>query len=154
MLTKRLNALGLLLLLLASCKTTKKATDEQPVYQELITDESFRKLIKNKELFNTTTETVLLDSANVVNDTIHVFTKKVQACDAENFKLVWNGSFAKSLPPQVSLKLLLINEPTCKELHRFHITYNISSVWSKKDSIGVDSLLLKLPGLNSGIIRR
>ncbi len=145
---------ALLLLVMAACKTTNKATGEQPVYEELITDGSFQKLIKDKEIFNATTEVVQLDSANVNNDTLHVYTKKIQACDAENLKLVWNGSFAKSLPPQVNLKLLLINEPACREQHRFHITYNIGSVWAKKDSVQVDSLLLKLPGLNTGIIRR
>lgn len=145
---------ALLLLLIVACKSSKKVTGEQPVYEELITDGSFRKLIKDKEIFNATTEVVQLDSANVNNDTLHVYTKKIQACNAENLKLVWNGSFAKSLPPQVSLKLLLINEPACREQHRFHIRYNINSVWAKKDSVRTDSLLLKLPGLNSGMIKR
>jgi hypothetical protein len=146
--------LSLISLSLLCCKTSKKVFAEQPVQQVFMNDENFRRLIKDKELFNATTEVVQLDSAFVNKDTLHVFTKKLQACDAENLKLIWNGSYARSLPPQVSLKVLLINDPGCKEENRFHITYNIASVWAKKDTTTVDSLLLKLPGLNSGIIRR
>ena len=143
-----------LLFVIAACKKAKNTVATTPVYEETIAEESFRKLIKDKELYNVTTEAVQLDSANVSKDTLHIYTKKLQACDAENLKLVWNGSFAKSLPPQATIKLLLVNDPACKEQHRFHITYNIAALWAKKDSVGTDSLLLKLPGLNSGMIKR
>jgi hypothetical protein len=143
-----------ILLGIAACKTAKNTAAVTPVYEEILTEESYRKLIKDKELYNVTTELVQLDSARVNKDTLHVYTKKLQACDAENLKLVWNGSFAKSLPPQATVKLLLINDPSCKEEHRFHITYNIAPLWTKKDSAGTDSLLLKLPGLNNGMIKR
>lgn len=143
-----------LLMGIVACKTAKNTTTTVPVYEEMITEQSFRKLIKDKELYNATTEVVQLDSARVDKDTLHVYTKKLQACDGENLKLVWNGSFAKSLPPQATIKLLLINDPACKEQHRFHVTYNIAPLWAKRDSMGTDSLLLKLPGLNSGMIKR
>ncbi|MCW5906988.1 MAG: hypothetical protein KIS94_03950 [Chitinophagales bacterium] len=139
--------------LLGSCKSTKQAAvKEVPAVEEEITDLSFRKIIKDKELFAATTETIALDSARLSNDTLHLYTKKLQACDADNFKLLWNGSMAKSLPPQASLKLLFINEPSCREQHRFHLTYNISSVRFKGDSVTKGATLLKLPGFNSGLL--
>lgn len=143
----------LLLFGLDSCKLSQPVpATEAPSVEEEITDWRFRKIIKDKELFAATTESVPIDSAKLTNDTLHIYTRKIQACDADIFKLIWSGTMAKSLPPQAALKLLLINDPSCREWHRFHLTYNIASVRFKTDTATQGATLLKLPGLNSGLL--
>lgn len=135
------------LALLGACKTAKSPVAEQVNTVEEITDDSYRKVIKNKELYTTTTETVAIDSATVSRDTLHIYTAKLQACDAENFKLIWDGKEVLSVPAKASLKVLLINDPACREAHRFHLTYNIAGVHPKKNTLSVvtDTMLLQLP---------
>lgn len=134
------------LALLGACKTAKSPVAEQVNTVEEITDDSYRKVITSRELYTTTTETVVIDSAAVTRDTLHIYTAKLQACDAENFKLIWDGKEVLSVPAKANLKLLLINEPACRETHRFHLTYNIKGVHPKKNTLSLvtDTMLLQL----------
>lgn len=118
-----------------SCKPQKKAQAAQRPSEDTITDFSNRKVITDKELYASTTEIIAIDTAFLTKDILHILTKKIQACDAENFKLFWDGKFMKSLPPQTNVKLFLMNDAACKELHPFHLTFNISSVHFKTDSL-------------------
>lgn len=134
------------LALLGACKTAKGPVAEQVNTVEEITDDSFRKVIKDRELYATTTETIAIDSAAVTRDTLHIYTAKLQACDAENFKVIWDGKEGISIPPKASLKLLLINDPACREGHRFHLKYNLAGVHPKKAMVSAvaDTMLLHL----------
>ncbi len=141
-----------LLLFLFGCKTASKSTAALPPSTELVQDDAFRKVIKNKELYAATNEVIPVDSVYISKDTLHLFTPKIQACNAANLRLLWNGSMAKSLPPQATLKLLLTNDPTCKENHPFHLTYNLSMVKMKNDSTASGSTLIKMFGLKEGVL--
>ena len=128
---------GVSLLLLAfvllySCKTQKKAAESIP--PELVMDESFRKPVNDKALFAQTTDMVPMDTAFIVSDTLHIITKRILGCDAENFKLIWNGNKTKSLPPQTSVKLFQQVDAACKERHKFHLLYNVSPLHLKQDT--------------------
>ena len=123
-------------LALSACKTAQKTNAKiVPPVQDTLTDLSNYKLIKDKELYTAITELIPLDTALINKDTLHIYTKKIGACDAENFKLFWNGSIAKSLPPQVTLKLFERVDPACKELHNFHLTFNLAPLKLKSDTV-------------------
>src|ERR1035437_134086 len=123
---KQILVLLLPVVLAYSCKTVKKTTADTSRSVELITDETFRKPITDKELYKATTEVVLLDTVYIAKDTLNIITKKVTGCDAENFKLMWNGDLGKSIPAQTSVKLFQFVDGACRERHKFHLTYNIS----------------------------
>ncbi len=149
-----LTAIAYSLLFLFGCKTANKQANSLPVATELVRDESFRKVTKDKELYAATNEVIPVDSVFITKDTLHVFTPVIQACDADNLRLIWNGSMAKSLPPQATLKLLLTNDPTCKENHPFHLTYNIAMLRGKSEWTDSISTLIKIFGLKSGVLYR
>lgn len=140
---KLLTVFVLGMLIFASCKTAKAPVAEQAPVAEEIVDDTYRRVIKSKDLYASTTETVGIDSAKINRDTLHVFTSKLQACDAENLSLIWDGKESATPPRKASLKLLLINEPGCRETHRFHLLYNIAGLHAKKP-IAADTMLLQL----------
>ena len=133
------------------CKTAKKATDDKNTGNvELITSESFRKPVKDKELFKTTKDAVLLDTVYITQDTLNIFTKKIQGCDADNFTLIWSGDLGKALPPQTGVKLFQLVDPACRERHKFHLVYNISplKLSPKADTSGEKITLIRIGGWN------
>lgn len=125
---------SVLSLLIYSCKTTKPTSAVAVPVVDTITDLSFKKVIKDKELYLSTTETIAFDTVYVSKDTLHLLTKNIQACDADNFKLIGNGMYMKSLPPQTNVKLFQLNDVECKEKHQFHLSYNIAPLQMKRDS--------------------
>lgn len=136
-------AVLIVLVLACACKTSKRAANPEP-YQETLTDLSHKKVIKDKELYLATTEVIPIDTVYLNKDTLHILTQKIQACDADNFSLMWNGMMMKSLPPQTNLKLFLLNEGTCKEMHKFHLTFNVHNVRVKSDSTNNGSTIIRL----------
>lgn len=128
-----LSAFGFLILI-GSCTTQKQNGAASTPVEDTITDNSFRKLVKDKELYNSTTELVPLDTVYLSKDTLHLLTKKIQACDADNFTLMWNGAMMKSLPPQTNVKLFQLLDTQCKARHPFHLTFNISSLQMRRDT--------------------
>lgn len=123
------------LLTFTGCKTAATTGAAATPVQDTISDYSFRKIMRDKELYAATTELVPLDTVFLTYDTLHILTKKVVGCDADMFKLMWNGAMMKSLPPQTSVKLFLQVEPDCKERHYFHLTYNVKPLQLKRDTV-------------------
>lgn len=117
-----------------SCKTTKKNTVTAVPVIDTVNDFSFKKLTRDKELYNATTEVVPLDTVYLSKDTLHILTKNILACDADNFQLMWNGMMMKSLPPRTNVKLFQRLDTQCKEKHHFHLTYNITPLQMRRDS--------------------
>jgi hypothetical protein len=120
--------------LISACKTSKRASDVTVPIIDTLTDLSNRKLIRDKEIFRSTTEVVPLDSVYLSKDTLHLLTKRILGCDEESFMLIWDGQMKKSLPPGASVKLLQRVDPACNERHYFHLTYNIKPLRFKNDS--------------------
>jgi len=130
-----------------SCKTAKKtSSDASAVHVELITDETFRKPVVDKELFKSTTDVVLLDTVYIAKDTLNIITKKITGCETDNFKLIWNGDLGSAIPAQTSVKLFQLVEGACKEHHKFHLTYNISPLKLKADTSAVKTTLIRVGG--------
>ena len=132
---KNIVAISILLVIVSSCKTTKHSADVTAPVDDTIVDNSFRKLIRSKEIFNSVTEVIPLDTVYFSKDTLCVFTKRIPGCDEENFKLIWNGAMLKSLPRQANVKLFQQVDPACKESHRFLLSYNVKHLRFKEDSI-------------------
>ena len=154
--TEQMGKIRLLLLfaliVIASCKTTTKTTGASAPVNDTISDYSFRKITRDKELYAAVKEMVPLDTAYLTNDTLHILTKKILGCDAGDFKVFWNGAFQKSLPPQTSIKLFQQVNAECKEQHRFHLTYNVKPLRLKNDtaSFNLDSCAAKSTSLRIG----
>ncbi|MBL0308776.1 MAG: hypothetical protein IPP77_03575 [Bacteroidetes bacterium] len=148
-----------LILLASACKTSKKAQISSEQTTEQITDESFRKVIRDREIYASITETVPLDSAYISRDTLHIHTVKMNGCDAEEFKLIWNGALLKSLPAQTNVKLFHRLEPACREQHSFHLTFNVAPLRMRHDTALVSNgsssfqhaLLLRIYGWKAPI---
>ena len=140
------------LLVIASCKTTKTTTGAATPVNDTVSDYSFRKITRDKELYAAVKEMVPLDTAYLAKDTLHILTKKILGCDADNFKLFWNGAMQKSLPQQTSVKLFQQVDAECKEQHRFHLTYNVNVLRAKHDtaSFNLDSCAAKTTLLRIG----
>ncbi len=130
---------GLVLIIFCSCKTQRKTIADVAPVEDTLTDNSHRKLLRDKEIFSSVTEVVPLDTVFIRKDTLHLLTKKILGCDTENFKLFWNGTVLKSLPPQANVKLFQQVNADCKERHVFHLTYNISPLRLKNDSLSVSN---------------
>lgn len=129
----------LLLCLIPGCRSTKKIADTPTETNLILTDYSFRKIIRDKELYAATTETISFDSVSISKDTLHLFTSKINGCNSEDFTLLWSGAMMKSLPPQVSLKLFHRADPACKKQNIFHLTFNVSPLRMKHDAASVNS---------------
>ena len=100
----------------------------------VITSQKFHKPLRNKQFFAATTEVIPIDTAFVSKDSLHIITRKVSGCDAENFKLVWNGTMVKSIPPQTAVRLFKVADIECSEKHKFHLVFNITQLKMKQDS--------------------
>ncbi len=132
--------------LLFACKSTNKTTGSAPVSDSIISDISNRKLVQDKELYGATTEVLPIDTVYIESSTLHVVTQKLQACNSQNFQLVWNGALMKSMPPQAATKLLYVNDGTCKTMNRFHLTFNVSPLKIKQDSTGNKTTIVRVGG--------
>lgn len=133
-----------------SCEGSKKGTAVAAPVNDTINDWLYKRVVKDKELYASTTEVLLIDTAYMNRDTLHVLTQKIQACEAENFDLFWSGMMAKSLPPQLPVKLFLLNDPACKEQHRFHLTFNVKPM-HPGDANSKGTAIIKLAGMKTGI---
>ena len=135
------------LIFVCACKTMKKtSSDNSAGNTEVIKDESFRKPLKDKDLFKSTTEVVPLDTVFISKDTLNIYTKRILGCDAANFQLIWNGDLGKAVPPQATVRLFQMVEGSCKEKHKFHLAYNISSLKLKGDTSATQATLIKVGG--------
>lgn len=134
-------------LVLFGCKTNKSsnAATTVPTNDTLVSAKS-QHIIKDKELFAATTEAIRVDTSYVSGSDIIILTGKINACDADNFNLVWNGAMAKSLPPKTSLKILLQADPACKEQHRFLLKFSGKDLKWKSDSTASGSILFRIGG--------
>lgn len=130
-----------------SCNTAKKASlGASSGNTELITDNSYRKPVVDKDLFKATIGDIPLDTVYIAKDTLNIFTKRITGCNADNFKLIWNGDLGKAIPPKTSVKLLQFGEGTCRERHKFHLFYNISSLKLKTDTSSNKMTIIQIGG--------
>lgn len=108
----------------------------------------FRRPIRDKELFTAVKDLVTMDTAYIHQDTLHLWTKKLAACEAEKFNLVWNGAMLKSMPPQTTVKLLQTADANCKGSNYLHLTYNITPLRFKEDTLqsGTRTTIVRVNG--------
>lgn len=119
--------LPVLLVAISSCKTQKNQSAAVAPVNDTISDFSCHKIIRDKELYKIITERVPVDTAYLSKDTLHVITPAIQACDAANFKLFWNGKLEKP-PLSTVVKLFQRVDAGCNESHSFHLTFNTKNL--------------------------
>jgi hypothetical protein len=129
-----------------ACKTSKKVANDAPSTAEMIMDEAYRKPINDKDLYAATTELVPLDTVFFASDTMHIITKKINGCETDNFKLIWNGDLGKTAPAKTSVKIFQLTDAQCKERHKFHLIYNISAFKLKNDTSSVKVTQIRIGG--------
>jgi hypothetical protein len=144
--TKQIISILLPLVFICACKTSKKTAADTATTAVLINDDSFRKPIVDKELYKSTIESVPLDTVYIAKDTLNIVTKKITGCEAENFKLIWNGDLGSVIPAQTTVKLFQYVAADCKERHKFHLTYNISPLKLKTDTSEVKTTIISVGG--------
>jgi len=129
-----------------SCTSAKKATAHTAAQETpgVLMDKEFRKPIRDKQLYAATPDLVFPDTVYIIADTMHILTKKVQGCNAENFKLLWNGAMLKSMPPQTNLTILQVADAECKQKNAFHLIYNLAPLKYKNDSVAKKQVILHL----------
>jgi hypothetical protein len=67
-------------------------------------------------------------TANMAGDCLELKTTFSGGCKPHNFRLVWNGAHAESMPPQISLTLVHDNAgDVCRELKTEKLGFNLSS---------------------------
>ncbi len=137
---------------IGGCKTTSGTAAATVPVDDTVTANHARKISRNKELYNAIKETVPVDTAWLVTDTLHILTGKIIGCDDNSFQLFWNGAMMKSLPPQVTVRLYQEVDGACAEKHRFHLLYNVKSLKITADttSAATDSLLSRATILHIG----
>lgn len=142
-----------LLLFVSSCKTPQTGNATITVVDTLTTSES-KRLIKDKQLFSSITETVPIDTLYILKDTLHIVTKKIAGCDTDAFSLFWNGNTTKSLPPQAGVKLFQQVDAACNERHYFHLLYTLDHLKNKPvaDGTAKSSVVLKIGGWNTALL--
>ncbi len=138
-----------MLVLLLACKATNNNTAAGK--PGMLYSGHFKKPIIDKGLFTATTEVIPVDTAYVSGDSLNIITPKILGCDADNFKLMWNGAFSNSKPALATVKIFQAVDPACTVKNKFHLTFNIKPLRQKPDSIPNKTVLVRFGNYKSPI---
>lgn len=141
-------ALTCVMLVLYGCKTAQNIAANKPGY---LYSAHFKKPVIDKELYAATTEVIAVDTAYAQGDSLHVITPKIPGCNADDFRLMWNGVYDKDKPTQTTVKLFQAFNPACTEKNKFHLIFNIKPLQLKQDSVPNKSVLIRF-GNYKGLI--
>lgn len=112
-----------------SCKTKKSATAE--MYNS--NSEIENVILKTELNISEIKPNYKIDSIAINKDILSVFVNYSGGCQKHKFELLFNGMYAKSLPPQATLYLNHIsNDDLCKKLIFQEVRFNIASVLNEK----------------------
>lgn len=112
-----------------SCKTKKNASTEMNNSNSEIESVLLQKELNISEL----NSNYKIDSIALDNDILSVFVNYSGGCQKHKFELLFNGMYAKSLPPQTTLYLNHIsNDDLCKKLIFQEVRFNIASILNEK----------------------
>ena len=129
-----------ILIVITGCKTPGNPLTAYTPTTETVNDMVYRKPVIDRAIFKSINEVVPLDTVYIVKDTLNIITKKILGCSAESFKLMWNGAITATQPHKAEVKLLEVLDPSCRERHRFHLTYRLNRFQSKKDTVTMVTL--------------
>jgi hypothetical protein len=130
-----------LIVLLFACKASNNSAGNNKA--GVIYSNHFKKPIIDKGLYAATTEVVGIDSAYISGDSLNIITPKITGCDADNFRLMWNGVFSKAKPAQTTVKIFEAVDPACKAKNKFHLSFNIKPLRQKPDSLPNKSVVIR-----------
>lgn len=106
---------------LAACKSTQpKGTDK---------NESCRPVVQDAALYDATSDPFTIVSAVVNGKCLRIEVEYGGGCGDAEFTLVWSGAMMKSLPPQVPMKLHLVDKDNCRSIVRKSFCFDIDQVF-------------------------
>jgi len=106
---------------IAACKSTQsKASDK---------NNTCRPVVQDADLYNATSDPFTIVSAVVNDKCLKIEVEYSGGCGDAEFTLVWNGSMMKSMPPQVPMKLHLVDKDNCRSMVRKSFCFDIDQVY-------------------------
>ncbi len=112
----------LLAILTGSCKTSKKTVqnkdDADDICQSMTYNES--------PIDKISTDYYSIDSLFIKDDCLNIWVSYGGGCGDADFKLYYSGRVMKSMPPQTSLLLQLIDNDPCRAIVQQKLFFNLS----------------------------
>lgn len=87
-------------------------------------------LIQDANLYDATSEPFTIVSAVVNGKYLKVEVEYSGGCGDVEFSLVWNGAMMKSMPPQMPMKLHLVDKDNCRSIVHKSLCFDINQVYN------------------------
>ncbi|MFK7755612.1 MAG: hypothetical protein AB8B53_01630 [Flavobacteriales bacterium] len=122
------------LILVVSCKKNKSAqSSEVDQKEEVIKKSKEQSTVPSVEVDQTyvhnTTDSFTLLESNLSGDVIELLVQYGGGCEEHGWRLVTNGAYAKSMPPQITLSLEHnANGDMCRALLRDTLEFNLKEI--------------------------
>lgn len=126
--------LSTLIILTMSCKKNKSAQTTNVAPKEQVTEEpktqsTVQSVIVDRTYVHTASDSFTLLESNLKGDVLKLLVQYGGGCETHNWRLVTDGAYAKSLPPQVTLSLEHnANGDMCRALLRDTLEFNLKEI--------------------------
>ncbi|MBW7936054.1 MAG: hypothetical protein LC101_09535 [Flavobacteriales bacterium] len=121
------------ILLFGSCKANQQKTSLcQPI-------------IKDTELYNKISDPFDIKKVWIEQNCLKVNISYSGGCGDATFKLVWNGSMMKSLPPQIPMKIIMEDKDDCRSIIQKTLCFSLNEIYE-------NSYIILLDGYNGSIL--
>lgn len=114
-------ALCILVIVLMACKTTEFKNAEK--------NDNCKPLVQDANLYEATSDPFTIVSAVVNEKYLKVEIEYSGGCGDAEFSLVWNGSMMKSMPPQIPMKIHLVDKDNCRSVVQKSLCFEINQVY-------------------------
>ena len=140
---RKFSFITFLVVILFSCKVAQNHSDAAAAKPGMLYSRHFKKPVISKTIYAATTEVIPIDTAYATGDSLHIITPKILACDADNFRLIWNKAYSTDTPARTTLKIFLATDPACNAKNQFHLMFNLKPLKQKTDSVGKGALMIR-----------
>lgn len=111
----------LFLLAMTACKASQtKEMGNKPTCQPVVQDAA---------LYEANSDPFTLVSASMDGKCLKIDVEYGGGCGEAEFTLVWNGAMMKSMPPQVPMKLHLVDKDNCRSIVRKSLCFDVDQVY-------------------------
>lgn len=135
---KKMSLLAAMVLFLAACKTKEQSASADDKGGKPACDS----YTLDTALYNAESDPFELKDARLEGKNLMIDVQYGGGCGGADFVLAYNGIMAKSLPPQMTLKLHLTDNDHCRALVQKTLCYDVSQLYGGKTFIvrlnGVD----------------
>ena len=110
------------IILISSCNTSKKATRIKDATEDICQSMTYNESPIDK----ISTDYYSIDSLFITDDCLNIWVSYGGGCGDADFKLYYSGRVMKSMPPQTSLLLQLIDNDPCRAIVQQKLFFNLS----------------------------